>query len=184
MIYCNLSNLSDHRSVTLSAPRLFAGSVTDASGGFADAMKHPIQNIPVTTAGSLGNNPAHANQGIWLGADDLAGKDSVLVPGLRSCAAVLFYDAGFVLIGAGHAAGGFINNEIMTQITNTIPSGDVQYIVYATPTLMGETTGSYADSLGELKKKWDTRRICFIDGFAYHSMGMVIADMTGNILFQ
>ena len=123
MIYCNLSNLSDHRSVTLSAPRLFAGSVTDASGGFADAMKHPIQNIPVTTAGSLGNNPAHANQGIWLGADDLAGKDSVLVPGLRSCAAVLFYDAGFVLIGAGHAAGGFINNEIMTQITNTIPSG-------------------------------------------------------------
>jgi len=181
MIYCNLSN---HRSVTLSAPKLFAGSVTNASGSFAYAMEHPIQNIPVTTAGSLGNNPAHANQGIWLGSNDLAGKDSVLVPGLVSCAAVLFYDINFVLIGAGHAAGGFIDNEIMTQITNTICSGDVQYIVYATPTLMGETTGSYADSLGELEKKWDTRRICFIDSFAYPSMGMVIADMTGNISFQ
>lgn len=181
MIYCNLSN---HRSVTLSVPGLFTGAVTNASGSFAYAMEHPIQNIPVTTAGSLSNNPAHANQGIWLGTNDLAGKDSVLVPGLVSCAAVLFYNADCVLIGAGHAAGGFINNEIMTQITNTIPSGDVQYIVYATPTLMGETTGSYANSLGELEKKWDTRRICFIDGFAYPSMGMVIADMTGNILFQ
>lgn len=119
MIYCNLSN---HRSVTLSAPKLFAGSVTNASGSFAYAMEHPIQNIPVTTAGSLGNNPAHANQGIWLGSNDLAGKDSVLVPGLVSCAAVLFYDINFVLIGAGHAAGGFIDNEIMTQITNTICS--------------------------------------------------------------
>ena len=181
MVYCNLSN---HGSVTVSAPRLFAESGTNANGDFAYAMEHPIQNIPVTTAGSLSNNPAHANQGIWLRADDLTGKGNVLIPGLVSCAAVLFYDDDFALIGAGHAAGGFINNEIMTQITNTIPSGDVQYIVYATPTLMGETTGSYADSLGELEKKWDTRRICFIDGFACHSMGMVIADMTGNISFQ
>ena len=181
MVYCNLSN---HGSVTVSAPRLFAESGTNANGDFAYAMEHPIQNIPVTTAGSLSNNAAHADQGIWLGSGDLAGKGNVRIPGLVSCAAVLFYNAKFVLIGAGHAAGGFIDNEIMTQITNTICSGDVQYIVYATPTLMGETTGSYADSLGELEKKWDTRRICFIDGFAHHSMGMVIADMTGNISFQ
>lgn len=87
MIYCNLSN---HRSVTLSAPKLFAGSVTNASGSFAYAMEHPIQNIPVTTAGSLGNDPAHANQGIWFGSNDLAGKDSVLVPGLVSCAVLRY----------------------------------------------------------------------------------------------
>ena len=76
MIYCNLSN---HGSVTVSAPRLFAESGTNANGDFAYAMEHPIQNIPVTTAGSLSNNAAHADQGIWLGSGDLAGKGNVLI---------------------------------------------------------------------------------------------------------
>ena len=94
MVYCNLSN---HGSVTVSAPRLFAESGTNANGDFAYAMEHPIQNIPVTTAGSLSNNAAHADQGIWLGSGDLAGKGNVRIPGLVSCAAVLFYNAKFVL---------------------------------------------------------------------------------------
>ena len=50
MIYCNLRN---HRSATVSEPRLFAESITDASGGFAYAMEHPTQNIPVTPAATV-----------------------------------------------------------------------------------------------------------------------------------
>ncbi len=37
----------------MSEPRLFAESITDASGGFAYAMEHPTQNIPVTPAATV-----------------------------------------------------------------------------------------------------------------------------------
>lgn len=180
MIYCSLEN----RGATALAVRdLFSNETADPSADFDTAIQNPLKEIPSTSAQVNLKKSASANQGVWLDAGQLSGHDGVTVPGLTVCAAVLFYDEDFHLIGAGHAGGGIIGDFELETINTAIRVSDVQYVVYATPSFQ-YNTDDYKTYVSNLTQLFDTSTICIVDGFGTVNMGMVIGDMMGNVVFS
>lgn len=121
-----------------------------------------------------GNNFEQVVEGCW------EYQTNVMIDRLHSCAAVLFYNENFQLIAAYHAPGGTI--EISDP--NTPAPDEVSFVIYATPQLPknGDTGYTfYKEAIDNLATKYNTQKICIIDGFSIG--GAVMANCVGQLSF-
>ncbi len=173
MIYCKL----ERTAVTLFVRDLFNAQAAACGADYEVALANPLEKIPTSSAKIPCNNLAPVGQDKWIGRGDLYGRNGVMVMGLTCCAALLFYDEGANLIGAGHAGGGVIEDYEMAEIKNVVEVDNVRYVVYATPTLKN-TESDYGLYVKKLTELFATESICMIDGL--RKMDTVIGDLYGN----
>lgn len=110
-------------------------------------------------------------------------QTNVIIDRLHSCAAVLFYNGTYQLIAAYHAFGGMID----TDDPNAPSTDDVSFLIYATPKLPKSSDvdyESYRDVLNNLSAKYNTAKICIIDGFAPDCNGTIVANCKGQLKFS
>lgn len=173
MFYCKV-NKKDSENIT--AKKLF-GKVAAQVGlerDYDSAILNPIRI-------SQGGKVEETGGTVYLQEKECAkDKDAVVLAGLCSCAAVLFYsnDGGnYNMIGAYHASGGAIEDGILAQF------GEANAAIYATPCLPRSDDPDhkgYKDYKGEIDKlarKYGTENVCIIDGFN----DAVVANRIGEL---
>lgn len=176
MIYYKLGGTG---STPLSVNALFTGrTVVELNQTFDAALSNSF-TVPPCSAISVNNPFDMGKQGTWAGRGDLENFDGARIWGLTCCAAVMFYEAinggQPELFTAYHAPGGYIEEG---DISN-IDKDSVTYVVYATPILNTEKIEKYKNSVEVLAGKFDTDKICLIDGF---NRGEVYTDKAGGFV--
>ena len=175
MFYRKINKIYDKNTITAENLSSSALGNEELQQDYDTAIRNPIGISPGDSV--EGNDFKHVTESQW------ASHSNIIIDRLHSCAAVLFYNTAYQLIAAYHAFGGMID----ANDPNAPEPDEVSLVIYAMPTLPKETDAdylSYKNIIHNLAAKYNTEKICIIDGFSPEHNGTIFANYKGQLKFM